>query len=257
MKQKNYLSRLSRAARWWLSPKEADEVTADYQDMLAQDARNYEELRRDFGPPYQAVLRVCSVRPHLRWLAVFCILAVCLLFPVVWMFRGYEIYSGVFWWGNMVFGVLLLGAVLSIIWFQRGGVRSGKLPRTLIVLLVLLFALGVGVGVLAWSIFSLWILELPVFWSIGAGTTVTIGLRLISIFVALAGLLGLIQARVEDCRWRAVFVLGLTVLLLIFTLYRALTRMDIQFNDDWWAPYVWRMVPLTVMGLVGTGISLC
>ena len=255
MKQKSYLVQLSRAACWWLPPEEAEEVTADYRDMLAQDPRSYEELRRDFGPPYQAVLRVCSVRPCLRWLAVFCILAACLLFPVVWMYRGYEIYSGVFGWGNMVFGVLLLGAVLSMIWFQRGGVRAGKLPRTLFVLLALLFALGVGVGVLAWSIFSLRILELP-YWSVGVGTTITVGLRLISILAALAGLLGLVQARVEDRRWRAVFVLGLTVLLLIFTLHRAMTWM-LPFNDDWWAPYVWRMVPLTVMGLVGTGISLC
>ena len=49
----DYLSRLSRAARWYLPPAEAAEVLEDYREIVA--GRSEEELRRDLGTPRAAM----------------------------------------------------------------------------------------------------------------------------------------------------------------------------------------------------------
>ena len=51
--RRDYLSRLSRAARWYLPPAEAAEVLEDYREIVA--GRSEEELRRDLGTPRAAM----------------------------------------------------------------------------------------------------------------------------------------------------------------------------------------------------------
>ena len=53
--KKDYLTRLTQAARWQLPPKEAAEVAADYRDILAGDGRTEEALVQEVGTPWQAV----------------------------------------------------------------------------------------------------------------------------------------------------------------------------------------------------------
>ena len=81
---------------------------------------------------------------------------------------------------------------------------------------------------------------------------------MIGLLAALAGLLGAVWARLADRRWRAVYVLGLTVLLAALLLCSVLTSMDLSLSGErWWVPYALRMALLTALGLVGTGVSLC
>ena len=47
--RRDYLSRLSRAARWYLPPAEAAEVLEDYREIVA--GRSEEELRRGLDAP--------------------------------------------------------------------------------------------------------------------------------------------------------------------------------------------------------------
>ena len=51
--RRDYLSRLSRAARWYLPPAEAAEVLEDYREIVA--GRSEEELRRGLGTPRAAM----------------------------------------------------------------------------------------------------------------------------------------------------------------------------------------------------------
>ena len=79
--KRDYFSRLSLWARWYLSKKEAAEVLEDYREII--DGRSEEELRRDIGRPKDAVC--CLVQPavYQRWLKVFAVLSVAVLIPAV------------------------------------------------------------------------------------------------------------------------------------------------------------------------------
>ena len=45
--KKDYMTRLERAARWRLPPQEAEDVIADYREMVGDPPRPEEELLRD------------------------------------------------------------------------------------------------------------------------------------------------------------------------------------------------------------------
>ena len=47
MREKDYLARLTRTARWRLPTKEADDIIEDYTELLMIDFRPYEDLCRD------------------------------------------------------------------------------------------------------------------------------------------------------------------------------------------------------------------
>ncbi|MCI9113213.1 MAG: hypothetical protein HFF96_02975 [Oscillibacter sp.] len=77
--RRDYFSRLSRAARWFLPPAEAAEVLEDYREIVA--GRSEEELRRDLGTPRAAMRQLAQPKAYRRWLAAFAGLTVCLLLP--------------------------------------------------------------------------------------------------------------------------------------------------------------------------------
>nr|WP_325204139.1 hypothetical protein [uncultured Oscillibacter sp.] len=79
--RRDYLSRLSRAARWYLPPAEAAEVLEDYREIVA--GRSEEELRRDLGTPRAAIKQLAQPKAYRKWLAVFLILSACVLLPAV------------------------------------------------------------------------------------------------------------------------------------------------------------------------------
>lgn len=70
MKQ-TYMDQLARTARWRLPPAEAKEVLEDYQDLLAQDPRSEEALRREVGEPAEVVRQLEQGKSYRRWLAVY------------------------------------------------------------------------------------------------------------------------------------------------------------------------------------------
>ena len=78
--RRDYFSRLSRAARWYLPPAEAAEVLEDYREIVA--GRSEEELRRDLGTPRAAMRQLAQPKAYRRWLMVFGVLAACLALPM-------------------------------------------------------------------------------------------------------------------------------------------------------------------------------
>ena len=75
--RRDYLSKLTRALRWYLPPAEAAEVLEDYREIV--EGRSEEELRREVGAPWETARRLAQPKAHRRWLAAFGTLTVCLL----------------------------------------------------------------------------------------------------------------------------------------------------------------------------------
>ena len=258
--RKDYLSRLSRAARWCLPPAEAAEVLEDYQDLIEQEPRSDEALRRDLGNPKDAVGQLVQVKAYRRWLAVFAALAVCALFPAVG-----PILSRLFWWNEIFWftqldwAYLLAGWVLSFVWFQRNGRKESALPRGIFPAMLVPLAGMVWSWYIALSAMY-WMTELYEFLSKNPMLAPNLYLTLLcnALIMGLAGLFGLIRARMGDRRRREVYVLGLAGAVLTMSVWALLSCMDLSFSDTGWqTPILLRYIIITLLGLVGTGVSLC
>lgn len=258
--KRDYLSRLSRAARWYLPPAEAADVLEDYRDLIEEEPRSEEELRRDLGTPKDAVGQLVQLKAYHRWLIVFAVLTVCVVLPA-----ACPICNRLFWWhdaywfAQLVHVYLLVGVILSFLWFQRNGKREGRLPAGIAVVMLLLLA-----GI-AWFVF----LEISVVCA--PEPFVQFGWEHPILFpvvdwsqmlgcpaMGLASLFGLVQARMRDRRWRAVYILGLTGTLVSLSVWVLLSTMNLDFSSTGWQMQVLlEFLSIILIGLVGTAVSLC
>ncbi len=257
--KRDYLSRLSRAARWYLPPAEAAEVLEDYRELIEAEPKGEEELRRDIGSPKEAVGQLVQLKAYQRWMTVFAVLVACVLLPAVT-----PVLYRLFWW-NTAYQVsqigwtfLLAGMVLSFLWFQQNGKREGSLPKG--VLPVMLIPLA---G-MAWS----WLVALTALFWLGpmaqfftehptSGPVIHWTLLLSGLVMGLTGLFGLVKARLYDRRWRAVYVWALAGILLCLSVWTFLTSMSLEFTTGWQTPLLTKYILITLAGLVGTGVSRC
>lgn len=251
--KRDYLSRLGRAARWYLPPVEAAEVLEDYQELIEREPRSEEALLRDVGRPREAARRLAQAKIYRRWLAVFILLAACMLVPAA-MTLDHVYWNPIL---NLVYEIApCLGFALSFAWFQRNGNREETLPKGIVPLLAVLL-LG-----MAWVWFWNWVLlaerfDVFSFISPDSGWMVSLTLELDILAAALIGMFALVKARLGDRRWRAVYVWGLTVAVLGVILWGMLNSMTFDPSADWQLPYILRLAFITVIGLVGTGVSIC
>lgn len=239
MDQKTYLARLSFAARWRLPRGEAEEVVSDYEELVARSARPEEEL----GRPLEAVRLLGGGRAYAAWLAAFCALALALLFAAYRMFSHRTL-------GPKGAAALWLCCfVVCMAWFRRPkGASRTKLPRGLLPALGGLLLAAAALGALALCFLRF----LPA--DARLGTRVALCLQLAGILSASAALAGLVAARVRDRRWRALFLLGLVLLLVCDMLLSHLRCMDLTVN-----PFrnLLLISCLGAAGLAGAGASLC
>ena len=251
--RRDYLSRLSRAARWYLPPAEASEVLEDYREIVAD--RSEEELRRDLGTPRAAMRQLAQPKAYRRWLKVLAVLTACVLVPMV-MARN-DVY-----WNTLIRPVyaiaLCLGTGLSLLWFRRNGMREGRLPRAVPVLLALILLGMVLVWFLAGIIFTeSWTLLHTIMECVIAPRSLNRFLALEILAMGAVSLYGLVKARLGDRRWRAVYVLGLSGTILTISFYLLLSSMNFDgFTPGWWRIYVIQYIGITLAGLLGTGLSL-
>lgn len=266
--KRDYLSRLSRAARWYLPPAEAMEVIEDYQDIVGREHRSEEELRRDLGVPGAAARQLAQPKAYRRWMAVFLLLAAGLLLPAADVVLT-ELSSGL--WELFRFDLLLngiantshyaevffpVGVLLSLVWFQRNGRKGQTFPKK-IWLFIPLVLLG-----MAWVWFLAWVVlemrfEVFDFLFPDRGWIMRLTLSLNALIAGLVGAAGLVKARLEDRRWRAVYVWGLTGVVLNIFLWKVFTSMSVDFYGSWQLPYLIRLVSITATGILGTAVSLC
>ena len=158
--RRDYLSRLSRAARWYLPPAEAAEVLEDYREIV--EGRSEEELRRDLGTPRAAMRQLAQPKAYRRWLMVFFVLSACVLLPAVDpILEGLSLtvwlsgISHMFWNSNgsiarLSVPLFPLGIVLPLAWFQRNGRKGRALSKRTLPIFALIL-LGI-----AWVWFLFW-----------------------------------------------------------------------------------------------------
>lgn len=280
--RKDYLSRLSRAARWCLPPAEAAEVLEDYRDLIEQEPRSEEELRRDLGSPWSAARQLVQPKAYRRWVAVFAVLAVCILLPAVlpllrelseqavfqfpaadWPWRIISLCDKIH---PFLGAFLLTGMALALVWFRRrsGEERRQSLPKGVVPLLLLLLIGMAFEWVFIWiTLAMIWesLNALAMIWG-WMTSDIAAALRLamaLDLFVmGVIGMLALAKARMTDRRWRAVYILALAGSILGMSVFALWTSMDLSFSDTGWqTPILVRYIAITVLGLVGTGVSLC
>lgn len=259
MKEKDYLARLTRSARWRLPPKEAGDIIEDYTELLMIDFRPYEDLCRDYGAPKYAVKQLSFFRDYGRWLVTFWLLAALLALPTLRLFfSGMPSIDLLYGWQEPL--LLLLAVVLSILWFRLEGERFREKPDQLPLLMVVLLLAGLSTALLAQSLFR----EEPLegFFSALApgqvGIVFVALLRVVGGGCALLALIGLVNARLGDRRWLALFTAGLTVVFLAAILYRTVTNLSVPETPTvWYNQEVWQMAVTALLGVVGTGVALC
>lgn len=246
---RDYLRRLELAARWRLPPEEAEEVAADYRELLGEQG----EPESRWGKPGQAVRQLSAPKEYFRWLAVFILMTLAIAAPL-WGFLSWHFYRYVYSLSAV------LGAACALAWFSRQGAKSGKVPLRLWAMLLCQLALAGLAGGALWAAFYRWI-DLVQAGMMDPGD---LGPRLDFVFllVCLASgalaLLGLVLARVQDRRWRALYILGLTVLALCLLVMSALHSMSLEMLEgNWKRAYQIQGTLTALAGLIATGAGLC
>lgn len=275
MKQ-TYMDQLTRTARWRLPPAEAREVLEDYQDLLAQDPRSEEALRREVGEPVEVVRQLEQGKSYRRWLAAFALMAACLLLPALGaLLNGLSSLCmdfGLFLTGLDGLWTLLNGHGLAVevqmitlllglglaLWLRPQGMREGPLPKGVLPLLLVQLLGIVAFWLLFWQIATIpsgsWLTSV----TYGQARALHTGLRVLLFLLALPSFPALVRFRMADRRWLAVYVLGLTVTVLGVAVLALLSSLNLDVTaPGWWMPVLPEYFVITGLGLVGTGVSLC
>ena len=253
MDKQTYFRRFSNSVRWRLSEQEAREVLADYEEILSEKPEKLDEATLSgLGEPYRAAAVLTNRSVYRRWMVTFSAMALCILIPWCLLFRGGFYHEPIIF----VWGAFLLGAGLALFRFrfQRGGKRQ-KHPKELWVWLGVVLALATVSGlVLGGLALKLWEM-LP---DRMYGITARLALCVSGSVAMVAGIRGLIKARLDNHRWSALYILALVVLLESVSVLALLTGIDTSCSvPNWWVPYVTQWSVLAGAGLLATGVSLC
>lgn len=271
MLKRDYLSRLGRAARWRLGAKEAEEVIADYREIVGGQPRTEAELARDLGRPLDAVKPLVDRKAYRIWLAVFIALAGCILVLAIsaWEYRL---------WENLFDSPLHLGAALAavgaataLVWSRRCGEKQGQLSKAIPVLLAVCLLFIACVMLFCWAC----VRDLDGFRAMWGEMPALLGPpRMVSVSsevfrytlscgplpLALVGVFALVKVRMGDRRWAAVYVMALAAALVSLETLAVLSCMDYNATADALAALARQTgvnALFAALGLVGTGVALC
>lgn len=283
--KKDYMTRLERAARWRLPRQEAEDVIADYRDIVGDPPRPEEELRREVGDPEQVIkLLVSPPRAYRIWQAAFGVMAFCILtlgfsgtapgFPFweLFFFRSWRDWRLPCAPPCNAFFIAALGAVTALVWFRWKGHKGERLPKAIPILLGVLSLWTGGILLVDWFAF-----RDPVSFSEALGkvpaiigprdrmvslSSLIFGEALIWSAAAMAvlGTFALIRARTRDRRWSAVYVLAMAALLvplLTLDMFGSMDPYFVEFAENWYLPYLGQYAATFIAGLLGAGVALC
>lgn len=284
--KRDYISRLAFLARWRFSTEEAEDIISDYREMIANEPGTDGELVQRFGTPWTALKQIPGMGINRMWLAIFALSFVCLIVPAAWVLWK-NVNQLLFWlhfeksvdvpsfllvdefesflnWSPVLPVMLMLGLVTPLVWFRRRGKDREREPLTrgMVLTMLLLMICLAWIWLIIWQIlgdfdfFTRLFNSLP--WdSWGAGAVfrgVCFGVPAAA--AGAAGIAGLLFARVKNRRWRAVYALALLLAVLTAAVLLLLSSLNLDV-DDWRDAYLRYYTALTVLGLVGTGVSLC
>lgn len=273
--KKDYMTRLERAARWRLPLREAEDVIADYREMVGDPPRSEEELLRDLGKPQDAIKSLVQPKQYRIWLAVFTVMAACILIPGASPLPG-GLY---FVWFNLFYDIavpgftlcrlfLIAGTAVSLFWFRpRREEPRTPLPLSIPIALAALLAV---MGFVWWASWQLtlypggalanpvWHLPYGFWWPMAnyyeGGNLLAFLLEWSAVPLTVLGTTALVKARTRDRRWRAVYILSLSAMMLAFCLLAVLTSMELTTPPVFPLRY---SIEITLIGLIGTGVALC
>ena len=285
--KKDYMTRLERAARWRLPPQEAEDVIADYRDIVSDPPRTEEELRRDVGDPEQVIkLLVSPPRAYRIWQAAFGVMAFCILtlgisgtlfgspfwlmyfIPHYWSSFFLSSYGGV---PLNAFFLAALGGITALVWFRWKGHQGERLSKTIPIQMGVL-TLWTGGLLLADALilrdpegFSKALGEIPTL--LGPNVSMSLSVRLwdlalgySAVAMAVLGTFALVRARTQDRRWAAVYVLAMAALMVPLQMLDMFGSMDptyVEYVENWYLPYLGQYAATFVVGLLGAGVALC
>lgn len=276
----DYITRLERWARWMLPRREADDVVADYRDIIdAPPRRSESELLQDLGKPRDVVKPLAPKKQYRTWLAQFAVMAACIVIPGVSPLGPSVVWNGLFWSEGFLIpkvplfrSAMILALILSLVWFRpRPGEPKAPLPRAVPIALAALLA---GMGLVWWTFWQLTLypegaLANPIFhlpfgfwWPLSdvyvGGNLLMLLLECAAVPLMILGVAALVKARVRDRRWRAVYFLSLSAMMLSFAVLALLSSMDVSSAPDTWHLATRQLcIEITITGLIGTGLSLC
>ena len=275
--KKDYLTRLERAARWRLPPKEADDVVADYREMVGDPPRPEEELLRELGKPQDAVRPLTPKWPYRIWLAVFAVLSLCILsFGIsVYDWRLFRIYFDDYFYGTrdlLSRVVTVLSAVIALMWFHQQGRKGVRLPKAIPILLAFLLVCCGGIILYCWAFsrdyygfLNAWG-TMPALIGPSPGEPISVSFWLPqdfmvygSLILSLAAVFWLVKARTGDRRWAAVYIMAFTVILAALNIVALTHSMDpIPFTpEEMFRQLLFESAGITAVGLIGAGVALC
>ena len=275
--KKDYMTRLERAARWRLPPREAEDVVADYREMVGDPPRPEEELLRDLGKPRDAVRPLTRKRPYYIWLAVFAFLSLCILsFGIsVYDWRLFLIYFGDYIYGTrdlLSRVVTVLGAVTALVWFRWQGRKEARLPKAIPILLAFLLACCGGIILYCWAFsrdfygfLDAWG-TMPALIGPSPGEPISVSFYLPqdfmiygSLVLSLAAVFWLVKARTSDRRWAAVYILAFTAILAALNVVAWVHSMDPTFVtiEEILRQMLLESAGITAVGLIFAGVALC
>lgn len=245
----SYYQKLSLLARWYLPRKEAEEVLRDYREILGDAGEEGAEER--FGSPRKVVLELTDRAQRLWWAGVFALMAFCVLLSLLWL--GTRNLDG---WFKVQVAAAIFGTVFSLFFFGMDEKTPMSKPLYAGILTAFLFTAGCLVLILFFLFHLDWIFALQG----RAGATasrVLMGMIAVSIFLSL---LGLVFSRIFDRRWRVLYILGLTVIVLCAAVFRILWSMDspLDLTDFSVQLHLASQFALIFgIGLCAGGIGLC
>lgn len=252
MDKEAYIRKFTYLVRWKLDAAEADSVLDDYMEIFSHFPIRDRSLTQAFGTPSQAIRLLVDQKSYFRWLATFCIMVSCSLVPEAMLLRtSFYSYPSI-----PMYGILLLGVIASaLVFHRRHRARTMSCPKGLLPVLVGLVLLVTFSTLILYGLASgRWI-----FLNIGAyGSVARATLQLTGTASVVLGVGGLIQARITDHRWCALYILGLTVLIICVLIMAILCSMTLDTTQsDWWVPYAVRIAIVGGIGVVCTGLMLC
>ena len=278
--KKDYMTRLERAARWRLPPQEAEDVIADYREMVGDPPRSEEELIRDLGKPRDAVRPLTRKWPYRIWLAVFAFLSLCILSLGLsgtgFSWRIWRLYFEGYLDGTkncISYVVVITGAVVALMWFHQQGRKAARLPRAIPILLAVLLAWCGGVLLYCWMFardfdgsLLIWG-TMPTLIGPNAGEPMSVSLFLPldimlygSALLSLTGVFWLVKARTRDRRWAAVYILALAAMLAalnIVALTHSMNPIPAETPEEVFRQLLLENAGITAVGLLGAGVALC
>lgn len=250
MDRAEYQKRFSWAVRWRLSRPEAEEVLADYREMFAQREGDG-ALLEEFGSPLQAAQVLTDKKEYRRWLAAFGAMVLSLLLCGFLLLRVSEAQYPIV----VPLALYAVGGMTGLGWFRAHRKEEKKAPLPKEVWFVLAGLVGVSglcTVILAGLFTQAWA-SLPPEWY---GPVLQRTMEVTGVIASIAGLVGVVKARISDARWSAIYILALLMVaecLLILTILAS----TVSLSPNWWTPWAVPAAAVGLTGLVGVGVSLC